>query len=303
MHRSLRVLILLLVLFSASYSYAAVSYNRKISVYDAAKTRILQNMGKDSSYSIRHNQHYQPISRLDKDFNRNRYYSPALGRFTSKDPIGFAADGNLYRYVLNNPLVLIDPYGLWGDSYLWQTNTDGRYTVPGFYHDAYAIYNPGNSLVPEHLDQKWEGTKILATQLGIELAVEWLAAQTAAGRYCEISRTQSGAASGYALDDFAEVSGRISQKQMRHLAGRLEYCGGGFLNNVNDAQKILDAFRSGQTTIIGKTKQGFPIVSYKRVTGTNVNVSAGFSNQSTNVFMIKGTTSPSVVPMNPNWTP
>jgi RHS repeat-associated protein len=236
-------------------------------------------------------------------FNRNRYYSPALGRFTSKDPIGFAADGNLYRYVLNNPLVLIDPYGLWGDSYLWQTNTDGRYTVPGFYHDAYAIYNPGNSLVPEHLDQKWEGTKILATQLGIELAVEWLAAQTAAGRYCEISRTQSGAASGYALDDFAEVSGRISQKQMRHLAGRLEYCGGGFLNNVNDAQKILDAFRSGQTTIIGKTKQGFPIVSYKRVTGTNVNVSAGFSNQSTNVFMIKGTTSPSVVPMNPNWTP
>ncbi|PKK88536.1 MAG: hypothetical protein CVV64_18455, partial [Candidatus Wallbacteria bacterium HGW-Wallbacteria-1] len=45
-------------------------------------------------------------------FNRNRYYSPALGRFVSKDPIGFAADINLYRYVGNNPLIWVDPSGL-----------------------------------------------------------------------------------------------------------------------------------------------------------------------------------------------
>jgi len=45
-------------------------------------------------------------------FNRNRYYSPALGRFVSKDPIGFAGGHNLYRYADNNPLIYIDPYGL-----------------------------------------------------------------------------------------------------------------------------------------------------------------------------------------------
>ncbi|MBU1109987.1 MAG: hypothetical protein KKB51_25120 [Candidatus Riflebacteria bacterium] len=45
-------------------------------------------------------------------FNRNRYYSPALGRFVSKDPIGFAADTNLYRYADGNPVLLTDPYGL-----------------------------------------------------------------------------------------------------------------------------------------------------------------------------------------------
>jgi RHS repeat-associated protein len=45
------------------------------------------------------------------NFNRNRYYSPALGRFTSKDPVGLAADVNLYRYANNNPLIYVDPYG------------------------------------------------------------------------------------------------------------------------------------------------------------------------------------------------
>lgn len=45
-------------------------------------------------------------------FNRNRYYSPALGRFTQKDPIGFNGGMNLYRYSDNNPVLFTDPMGL-----------------------------------------------------------------------------------------------------------------------------------------------------------------------------------------------
>src|SRR5262249_9199318 len=42
-----------------------------------------------------------------------RYYDAATGRWTSQDPLGFAAgDGNLYRYVGNGPTNATDPTGL-----------------------------------------------------------------------------------------------------------------------------------------------------------------------------------------------
>lgn len=45
-------------------------------------------------------------------FYRARYYSPAIGRFVSEDPVGFdAQDYNLHRYAANNPVSLADPSG------------------------------------------------------------------------------------------------------------------------------------------------------------------------------------------------
>jgi RHS repeat-associated protein len=42
-----------------------------------------------------------------------RDYDPAIGKWTAKDPIGFAGgDVNLFGYVENNPVNLIDPFGL-----------------------------------------------------------------------------------------------------------------------------------------------------------------------------------------------
>ncbi len=40
---------------------------------------------------------------------RARYYDPSIGRFITNDPLG---EGNGYSYVLNNPVYLVDPYGL-----------------------------------------------------------------------------------------------------------------------------------------------------------------------------------------------
>ena len=41
-----------------------------------------------------------------------RDYNAATGRWTAKDPIGFAGgDPNLYRYVGNDPVNFIDPNG------------------------------------------------------------------------------------------------------------------------------------------------------------------------------------------------
>ncbi|PKK88218.1 MAG: hypothetical protein CVV64_19660 [Candidatus Wallbacteria bacterium HGW-Wallbacteria-1] len=45
-------------------------------------------------------------------YNRHRFYSPALGRFVSKDPISFRGGHNLWRYADNNPMRWVDPLGL-----------------------------------------------------------------------------------------------------------------------------------------------------------------------------------------------
>jgi RHS repeat-associated protein len=60
----------------------------------------------------------------DLQYNRARWYDPAVGRWLSEDPIGFeAGDGNLNRFVTNNPTNHFDPDGLrqrsaaWGPEY------------------------------------------------------------------------------------------------------------------------------------------------------------------------------------------
>jgi len=46
-------------------------------------------------------------------YYRARYYDARIGRFLTKDPIGFlGGDVNLYRYVRNNPVNYRDPDGL-----------------------------------------------------------------------------------------------------------------------------------------------------------------------------------------------
>ncbi|MFA6011948.1 MAG: RHS repeat-associated core domain-containing protein [Desulfobacteraceae bacterium] len=49
-------------------------------------------------------------------YNWNRYYDPKAGRYIGPDPLGFGGgDVNLYAYSVNNPVMVSDPTGLYGD--------------------------------------------------------------------------------------------------------------------------------------------------------------------------------------------
>ena len=54
-------------------------------------------------------------------FFRNRVFDPRIGRFTSEDPLGFIDGPNRYVYCSNNPMNLLDPFGL---SDIWQQLID-----------------------------------------------------------------------------------------------------------------------------------------------------------------------------------
>jgi len=65
-------------------------------------------------------------------YYRARYYSTEIGRFLQVDAIGYEDSMNLYIYVGNNPIVLVDPSGLCQESRTW----DGTEWLPWFSPEA-----------------------------------------------------------------------------------------------------------------------------------------------------------------------
>jgi RHS repeat-associated protein len=88
---------------------------------------------------------YEKDQETGLDFAQARYYGNGLGRFTSVDPSLESINSvlpqswNRYVYVLNNPLNLIDPSGLFADPpgrWYWNPNDVDE---NGFYHPQYIL--------------------------------------------------------------------------------------------------------------------------------------------------------------------
>jgi hypothetical protein len=109
--------------------------------------------------------------------------------------------------------------------------------------------------------------------------------------------------SGVTIDRNSINASVSVQKQGRHVLGAREYNGTkSYFNSHADAQQVLDDFHSGAADVMG-VKGNDVVVRTNGVTGYNMNPGANILHQPTNVFFIKGTVKPSVVPYNPTWTP
>jgi RHS repeat-associated protein len=73
----------------------------------------------------------------DLYYYRARYYDYYIGRFLQPDPIGYTAGLNLYTYCGNNPIVLIDPFGL------RRKSPEELYSMLGSYGNPYARLSIG----------------------------------------------------------------------------------------------------------------------------------------------------------------
>ena len=74
---------------------------------------------------------------------RARYYEPWIGRFYQRDPLGQLPDVNLYRYVGNNPVNLLDPLGLAQcalEKPWWEKLEEGYYYGTGIGQEAVEWY-------------------------------------------------------------------------------------------------------------------------------------------------------------------
>jgi len=65
----------------------------------------------ESDFTFTGHYHHEPSGLVLAPF---RAYSPEIGRWISRDPIGEAGGVNLYAYVANRPVSYIDETGLWG---------------------------------------------------------------------------------------------------------------------------------------------------------------------------------------------
>ncbi|MBN1907072.1 MAG: hypothetical protein JW927_18480 [Deltaproteobacteria bacterium] len=88
-------------------------------------------------------------------YMRARYYDPTLGRFISEDPAGFGGgDVNLYVYVNNNPVMLVDPSGLYTEVIIWEPVGHGK---SAFGHVSVNLNGTSYSFSPNGMDVRPAG--------------------------------------------------------------------------------------------------------------------------------------------------
>jgi RHS repeat-associated protein len=101
--------------------------------------------------------------------NRARIYDPALGRFTTEDPMGYeAGDTNLYAFTGNNPRNWNDPSGHSYGVVAAQSAAIGAYTG-GIVAGLNCIFNIVEDSLRKALENPTSIQKVSMSQCGVEI--------------------------------------------------------------------------------------------------------------------------------------
>jgi len=87
-------------------------------------------------------------------YYRNRYYSPELRRFISRDPLLERGGENEYSYVMNTPVNLTDPLGLKPPD-IWNPQTPKLWRKPQFDAGPYVDPNPFTTMEKGEVTDFW----------------------------------------------------------------------------------------------------------------------------------------------------
>ncbi|MEQ8842198.1 MAG: hypothetical protein RIB98_14540 [Acidimicrobiales bacterium] len=102
-------------------------------------------------------------------------------------------------------------------------------------------------------------------------------------------------------EQLAALTDRVSrQRQARHVQGSPNQIDGGYFDDAADAQRVLDAVHDRSADVLCITRNQDLLVRYDGVTGIHRSMpESGLEIAETNMFLIKGTSIPSVVPTRP----
>jgi RHS repeat-associated protein len=85
-----------------------------------------------------------------------RFYSPALGRWINRDPLGEEGGVNLYGFVGNNPVNKTDPLGLkWSQSWGMNFSYDDDPSTPSGWDNPFFPPSPPPKYCPTPCTQSW----------------------------------------------------------------------------------------------------------------------------------------------------
>jgi RHS repeat-associated protein len=145
---------------------------------------------------------------LSLDNHGFRYYDPEVGRYLTRDPIGYADGLNVYLYVHNNPINHIDPLGLSGQKVEGSSDNDPvdrRLDEITTAADARAMLleeNPEAKKTVEHYREAGSLVSDVAEEIAgahpVVSVVEGVTGESAAGRR-ELTKWERGVAVGAAV--------------------------------------------------------------------------------------------------------